>query len=302
MTFDTLLSGLAALWWLSLAGTTAVLGYALDPSLVVSALEGALAASFYAGAWYMKAEAEGEAFDLHKFGSTVLVGTGVGLSLGVVGSSVTAPSIEARLVLLVGVISLVEAVLKTASAYRRGGAEAARREAAEQADDLDDAFDELEQAFGPDDDEDDDEFESDGHETIRTDGGRDGFPTGVAGDLPDTVPFYTVQGETDYEFAYYCGTCAEQGEHPVVSVEDASRHRRSHDGERMRIRRVEFGTPGEALGIGEPATVPRSPTRADGGRSFSTNPEVCPECSLTLKNGVCRTAGCDGPSDGGESA
>lgn len=35
---------------------------------------------------------------------------------------------------------------------------------------------------------------------------------------------------------------------------------------------------------------------ADGGRSFSTQPETCPECGLTLDaNGECKTNGCPGP-------
>jgi len=32
-------------------------------------------------------------------------------------------------------------------------------------------------------------------------------------------------------------------------------------------------------------------------REFTANPEVCPECGLTLKNGECRTGGCPGPED-----
>lgn len=36
--------------------------------------------------------------------------------------------------------------------------------------------------------------------------------------------------------------------------------------------------------------------RTDGGRSFSTQPETCPECGLTLDaNGECKTNGCPGP-------
>ena len=35
---------------------------------------------------------------------------------------------------------------------------------------------------------------------------------------------------------------------------------------------------------------------ADGGRSFSTQPETCPDCGLTLDtNGECKTNGCPGP-------
>lgn len=35
---------------------------------------------------------------------------------------------------------------------------------------------------------------------------------------------------------------------------------------------------------------------ADGGRSFTTQPETCPECGLTLdENGECQTQGCSGP-------
>ena len=33
-------------------------------------------------------------------------------------------------------------------------------------------------------------------------------------------------------------------------------------------------------------------------REFTTNPEVCPECGMTLTaNGECRTGGCPGPDE-----
>ena len=271
---------------------------------VPTVLEGVFAAAIYGGLWYARAYRQGEAFDSHKFAATLVVGAVVGMNMAATGGEVTQSSIETRLVAMVGVITAVEAILKTivnthenledgdppAEAVAGAVDETADEYDLENAGEVRDAVEELEQ--GGEDDESD-------HEAPRADGS--GWPTGLVKDLPDTVPFYSVQGETDYEFAYYCGTCAEQGEHPVVRVEDASRHRRSHDGEGMRIRRVEFGTPGESLGLEEPNEAPRSPTRADGGRSFSTNPEVCPECGMTLKNGECRTGGCPGP-DGGESA
>lgn len=41
--------------------------------------------------------------------------------------------------------------------------------------------------------------------------------------------------------------------------------------------------------------------RPDGGRSFETQPEICPSCGLSLdSSGACPTDGCDGPDgDGG---
>lgn len=78
------------------------------------------AAVVYAALWYSRAYARtGEPFDATKFAATVLVGALVGLGLSLTGDSATPEDIEARFLLYVGVISLVEALLKAVVASAR---------------------------------------------------------------------------------------------------------------------------------------------------------------------------------------
>lgn len=89
-------------------------------ALVIHVIESMLAALVYSVLWYARSHAKhGEEFNGRKFAATLVVGGGVGLVLAVSGVAVTAVGLEERLLLYAGVISLVEAVLKTVFAEYR---------------------------------------------------------------------------------------------------------------------------------------------------------------------------------------
>lgn len=90
-------------------------------------LEPALAAAGYSLLWYLRRRVEtGESFDPAKFLATLLVGVGAGIAMEIAGIDVTQGSVEARLVAYAGVVSVVEALLKSLrDAYKsRSGREA----------------------------------------------------------------------------------------------------------------------------------------------------------------------------------
>lgn len=75
----------------------------------------AVAASMvYSLVWYSRSHlAKGEEFDPVKFAATVMVGAGVGVALGMAGGAYTEATIAEQFALYIGVISVVEAVLKS---------------------------------------------------------------------------------------------------------------------------------------------------------------------------------------------
>lgn len=75
----------------------------------------AVAASMvYSLVWYSRAHlAKGEDFDPVKFAATVAVGSGVGVALGLAGGPFGQDTIAEQFALYIGVISVVEAILKS---------------------------------------------------------------------------------------------------------------------------------------------------------------------------------------------
>lgn len=81
--------------------------------LALQVVVAVLSAAMYASIWYGRARQKGETFDPMKFGSTLIVGAFVGLTLGLAGTQVTFPTIEAQLAGYAGLIAMVEGILKT---------------------------------------------------------------------------------------------------------------------------------------------------------------------------------------------
>ena len=88
-----------------------------DPiPLLQSAGTAAMMAAVYSLLFYVKQRAKKEnpeAFDPTKFGATVLVGAGIGVSLALAGVEITQGRVVDSLPMYVGVIAIVESVLKT---------------------------------------------------------------------------------------------------------------------------------------------------------------------------------------------
>lgn len=80
--------------------------------VVITALEGGIAAAVYAAFWYARARKKGEQFEPYRFGATLLVGAAAGVVLAVSGLAVTETAVQNRLAAYVGVVSLAEAALK----------------------------------------------------------------------------------------------------------------------------------------------------------------------------------------------
>ena len=73
-------------------------------------------AAVYSALFYMKKRAkkdDPEDFDKTKFGATVLVGAGIGVSLALAGAEITATNIHETLPMYVGMVAIVESFLKT---------------------------------------------------------------------------------------------------------------------------------------------------------------------------------------------
>ena len=88
----------------------------LTVDLLAKGLMAAIAAAMYASIWYMRARQKGEDFDYEKYFSTVIVGFGIGFSLGLAGDLVTFTTVESQLAGYAGMVAMVEGVLKVLKA------------------------------------------------------------------------------------------------------------------------------------------------------------------------------------------
>lgn len=80
---------------------------------LLMAANGAVAAAVYSVVFYAKKREDGQDFDPAKFASTIVVGVFVGAFLSINGMDVTEENVTEMLVANVGVIALVESILKT---------------------------------------------------------------------------------------------------------------------------------------------------------------------------------------------
>lgn len=86
-------------------------------AVLVTAIEGAVAAAVYAALVYARNRKSGEDFKPFKFFSVVIVGAVVGASLALSGNAVTSGSFEARWAAYAGMTVVVEGLLKAAWRY-----------------------------------------------------------------------------------------------------------------------------------------------------------------------------------------
>jgi uncharacterized membrane protein AbrB (regulator of aidB expression) len=81
-------------------------------SLPISILSGMASAVVYSIIFYAKKKQAGQEFDMDKFIATVIVGAAIGLGLGISGTEITQENVVQILVANVGVIALIESMIK----------------------------------------------------------------------------------------------------------------------------------------------------------------------------------------------